>query len=142
MAATAALGGAATDVSSTWYRTLRKPSWQPPGAVFGPVWTVLYVLIAVTATRALARADPAGRRAYRRALLVNLAVNAGWSWTFFRGHRPGWATAHAALLEVSTLDLIARTRRLDPLGAGLLVPYALWGGYATALSARIAATNP
>ena len=76
----------------------------------------------------------------RRALLVNLAINAGWSWTFFRGHRPGWATGHAAVLEVSTLELIARTRRLDGAGAGLLVPYALWGGYATALSARIAAT--
>ena len=141
VAVAAALGGAATDVGSRWYTTIRKPSWQPPGAVFGPVWTVLYALIAVSAARALARADPGARRAYWRALAVNLAVNAGWSFTFFRAHRPGWATAHAAVLEASTLGLIARTRRLDGLGAGLLVPYALWGGYATALSGRIAATN-
>lgn len=140
-AATAALGGPATDVTSRWYRTLDRPSWQPPGAVFGPVWTVIYTLIAISSARALAKAHPDERGAYWRALLLNLAINAGWSWTFFRGHRPGWATVHAAVLEASTLDLLRRTWRLDTAAGAMLVPYTLWGAYATALSARIAAKN-
>jgi tryptophan-rich sensory protein len=141
LAATAVAGGIGTDVSSRWYADLDKPSWQPPGWVFGPAWTALYALTAVAAARVLDRADaPAGRR-FRRALGVNLALNAGWSWLFFTAKRPGLALAENAVLAASTLDLTRRAGAVDPTAARLLAPYAAWVAFANALNADIARRN-
>ncbi len=142
VAATAVLGGAGTDVRSRWYVDLDKPSWQPPGWVFGPAWTALYVLTAVSGARVLDRADRPARRRFARALGVNLLLNAGWSWLFFTARKPRWALAEVAVLEASTLDLVRRARRLDPAAAAMLTPYAGWVGFATALTAAIVRGNP
>lgn len=76
----AAAGAMGTDPDSPWYQRLDKPPWQPPPAAFPAVWTPLYATIAVAAARGLnASADGHERRAYGRALTVNLALNAGWS---------------------------------------------------------------
>lgn len=140
--ATAVAGGFGTDVRSRWYDRLEKPPWQPPGWVFGPAWTTLYALIAVGSSRALDRAEPGERRPYATALAANLALNTGWSWVFFTAKKPRWALAEVLLLEASTLDLVRRTRRLDPAAAALLTPYAGWVGFASALTAEIARRNP
>ncbi|MEP7091008.1 MAG: TspO/MBR family protein [Nocardioidaceae bacterium] len=139
---TALAGGLGTDVRSDWYATIDKPDWQPPGWVFGPAWTTLYALIAVSSARALEEADPAERRRFATALGVNLALNTGWSWVFFTAKRPRWALAEILVLEASTLDLVRRARRLDPGTTRLLAPYAGWVGFATALTASIARRNP
>lgn len=139
--ATAVAGAAGTDVRSRWYATLDKPRWQPPGAVFGPVWTTLYSLVAVASARALDRSGTGGRRRYAVALGANLVLNAGWPWLFFTARRPGWALVEVLALEASTLDLLRRTRRLDPKAALLLAPYAAWGGFAAALTADIVRRN-
>jgi tryptophan-rich sensory protein len=140
--ATAVAGVLGTDVGSDWYETLDKPRWQPPGRVFGPAWTTLYALIAVGSARALDRAGPEERRTYATALAVNLALNTGWTWVFFTAKRPRWALAEILVLEASTLDLVRRTRRLDPAAGALVAPYAGWVGFATALTAAIARRNP
>ncbi|RIK15952.1 MAG: TspO protein [Acidobacteria bacterium] len=145
VAATAVAGAVATDPDSLWYRTLRKPDWQPPGPAFPAVWTPLYADIAVTSAVALDRLEAAGRHgeraAYRRALAVNLALNAGWSWLFWRSRRPWLAAAECAVLAVSSADLVRRTSRASR-GAGLaLAPYAAWCAFATALSTTIAVKN-
>jgi tryptophan-rich sensory protein len=137
VAATALVGSAGTDVTSSWYRRLDEPGWQPPGPVFGGVWTALYVLLAVAGSRAV----PRGGRGYVRAYAANLVLNAGWTWAFFRAHRPPLATAEAAALAVSTADLAWRTARLDPVAGRLLLPYAGWTAFAVALSAEIARRN-
>ena len=139
--ATAVAGGLGTDVSSRWYARLDTPRWQPPGWVFGPAWTSLYALIAVGSARALDRAGPEERRAYAAALGANLVLNTGWTWLVFTAKRPRWALAEILVLEASTLDLVRRTRRLDPAAARLLVPYAGWVGFATALTASISRRN-
>lgn len=141
---TAVLGTAGTDVRSAWYRRLDKPSWQPPGPVFGVAWTVLYVLLALASGRALGRAEdrPRVRRRYLRAGLGNLVVNAGWTWLFFRARRPSLAAAEAALLAASTVDLARRSWQLDPVAGLALIPYVGWTTFATALSAEIARRNP
>ncbi|MEO5711073.1 MAG: TspO/MBR family protein [Nocardioidaceae bacterium] len=138
---TAVAGGLGTDVRSRWYAGLDKPRWQPPGWVFGPAWTALYALIAVGSAHALDRAEPEEARDYSTALAANLALNTGWTWIFFTARRPRLALAEILVLEVSTLDLVRRTKRLDPTAAALLAPYAGWVGFATALTASIARRN-
>lgn len=143
LVATALVGGLGTDVKSRWYAQLDKPDWQPPGWVFGPAWTTLYALIATGSARALDRIeDDDERYRYALALGANLALNVGWTWVFFRGKRPKWALAEVVLLELSTIDLVRRTAKVDGTAAALLVPYAAWNGFATALTASIARRNP
>jgi benzodiazapine receptor len=145
VAATAAVGGAGTDARSAWYRRLDKPSWQPPGPAFGIAWTILYVLLAASSARALDRSeqspDPAERRRYLCSYAVNLVLNAGWTWSFFRAKRPPLAVAEVVLLLASTLELTRRTYRLDQAAGIALLPYAGWTSFATALSAEIARRN-
>jgi len=144
--ATAALGGLATDPGSDWYQGLEKPPWQPPAAAFGLVWTPLYATVAASSAAALdalaEQGRDAERRAYVRALATNLALNAGWSWLFFRARRPWPATAGAAVLAASSADLTRRTLKARR-GAGLaLAAYPAWTAFATALSASVARRNP
>ena len=140
--ATAVAGGIGTDVGSRWYERLDKPRWQPPGWAFGPAWTTLYALVAVSSARVLDRAEPEDRTAFATALGANLVLNTGWTWVFFTARKPRWALLEILVLEASTLDLARRARRVDPTAAALLAPYAGWVGFATALTASIARRNP
>jgi benzodiazapine receptor len=144
VAATAAIGSvASSETRSRWYRKLEKPEFQPPPQVFPVVWTSLYADIAATSASALTALEgrPGERGRYRIALLGNLALNASWSWVFFRSHRLGLATVVAALLALSSADLVRRTGAAKP-GAGVLLsPYALWCVFATVLSAWIWGRN-
>ena len=140
---TALVGGLGTDVRSRWYDTLDRPSWQPPGWVFGPAWTTLYALIAAASARTMARIeDPEERRRYQVRLAVNLVLNVLWTWIFFSWKRPRLALAEILVLEVSTVDLLRRSARHDPASGALLAPYAGWVAFATALTAAIARRNP
>ena len=141
--ATAVIGGLGTDVRSSWYRNLDKPDWQPPGAAFGPAWTTLYGLMAVASARTLDRIEePGERRAFATAFGVNLALNAGWNWLFFKAHRPWLAAAECAVLVASSADLVRRTARSEPRAAAALAPYPVWCAFATALTVAIARRNP
>ena len=142
VAVTAVVGTAGTDVRSRWYRRLDKPSWQPPGPVFGGAWTTLYVVLALAGGRALGRAEGDRLRGYTRSYVANLVVNAGWTWVFFRARRPRLAVAESALLTASTVDLTRRTWQLDRTAGLALLPYAGWTAFATALSGEIARRNP
>ncbi|SFT02942.1 TspO/MBR family protein [Saccharopolyspora flava] len=137
--ATAVVGSLAVDAGGTWFRELRKPRWQPPPQVFGPVWSALYADIAVASAVALSRSPaPAG---YVPALAGNLVLNAGWTWVFWGARRPSWAAVEAAVLTASSADLLARTRRADPRAGAALAPYVAWCAFATALSTAIARRN-
>ena len=137
----AVIGGLGTRPTSRWYRALDKPAWQPPAAVFAPVWTTLYVLIAGGTASAMARMDERERRSLERALWVNMGLNAGWCWLFFTAERPRLALAEIVLLEASTLDLLRRVNAVDPTAHAALAPYAVWNGFATALNASIVRRN-
>lgn len=142
VAATAGAGSVASrDAMSRWYSRLRKPAYQPPRAAFPTVWTALYGDITVTSAVTLDRLRATGRhdkaRGYAVALTVNLLLNAGWSWLFFRYHRLGAATVGAAALTASSADLVRRTAEATPRGGLALLPYPLWCGFATVLSAHI-----
>lgn len=137
----AGLGGLATDTDSAWYRNLELPSWQPPGAVFGPVWAVLYALLARSAY--LAWRDLTGSR--RTPILglyaLNGALNLAWTVLFFRAHRPVIAGIEILVLLATILALIILMRPVSRQASWALVPYALWVAFATALTWAIAAKN-
>ena len=139
---TAAVGSIANTPSSGWYRSLRKPRWQPPPAAFPVVWTPLYGLLAVAGARVLDRTTGEERAAFARAYATNLALNAGWTAVFFRARRPKLALAEIAALNGSNLDLLRRAWRADRLAGSALLPYVAWTGFASALNAAIAARNP
>jgi translocator protein len=141
--ATAVAGSLATDPDSPWYRALDKPTWQPPPVAFPVVWTALYADIAATSAAVLSdgASTAAERRAYRVALAANLVLNAGWSWLFFRSHRPWLAAAECLTLTASSADLVRRTARVRPGAGAALAPYAAWCAFATVLSTAIARRN-
>jgi tryptophan-rich sensory protein len=139
--AVAVVGGLATDTSSDWYRQLDRPSWQPPGAVFGPVWTVLYVLIAIAATLAYRDVGGPRRRLVLGLFAANLALNLAWTWIFFQGHAPTAAGAEILVLLGTIIALIALLKPHNRVAAAVLVPYAAWVTFATALTWTIALRN-
>ncbi|ADP79487.1 TspO/MBR family protein [Pseudofrankia inefficax] len=142
--AVAAAGGAiGASPDSDWYRSLDKPAWQPPAAVFPAVWTPLYASIAFAGARALeASAGGARRTQLRRAFGIDLALNAGWTPLFFRARRPRLALAEIISLDVANVVLLRRAWRADPLAGAALLPYAAWTGFATGLNAAIVLRNP
>ena len=119
-----------------WYEGLAKPPGTPPNAVFGPVWTVLYVAMGVALARVL-HFVPRGL-AKRRALVwfgIQLALNLAWTPVFFGARHPGAALLVIVALLVSIVLTIRAFRPLDRPAAWLLVPYLLWVTYASYLNA-------
>ena len=142
VAACAVLGSVASrEVGSLWYRTLRKPALQPPAVTFPLVWTTLYTDLAITSAVAIDGLPRDERSAYVGALAVNLVLNTGWSWVAFKAHRLGWAIPTAAVLAVSSVDLVRRTWRADERAGLALAPYAAWCSFATVLSAELWRVN-
>jgi tryptophan-rich sensory protein len=139
--AVAVIGGLATDTSSDWYRALERPSWQPPGAVFGPVWTVLYVLLAVSATLAYRDVGGPRRRLVVGLYAANLALNLAWTWIFFQGHAPVAAGIEILFLLATIVALIRLVLPYNRAAALALAPYGAWVAFATALTWTIAASN-
>jgi len=153
--ATAIVGGLATPQGlQSWYQTLEKPAWNPPNWLFGPVWTTLYILIAIAGAIAIKQGvDPQpitednedfpakpSHQSVRAAMAVfyaQLALNALWSWLFF-----AWRRLDLALLDIVVMvslialnvGLFARLKRSCGL---LLIPYLAWVSFATVLNLTI-----
>ena len=117
-----------------WYATLKKPSWNPPGWVFGPVWTLLYTLMAVAAWLVWRQG---GLRAQRRPLslfLAQLLFNALWTPLFFGLHQPGLAFADIVLLWLALLGTVITFWKVRALAGALLLPYLAWVTFAAVLN--------
>jgi tryptophan-rich sensory protein len=141
--AAAGLGSLATFPSlPTWYAGLEKPFFTPPNEVFGPVWTVLYALMAVAGWLAW-RADAieADRKAALTAFGVQLVLNVAWSWAFFGMHSTIAGLGVIVLLIATILWTIAAFRLVSRPAAALMLPYLAWVALATALNAGIYVLN-
>jgi tryptophan-rich sensory protein len=140
--AIALLGGTLTDTGA-WYQSLARPSWTPPDAAFGAIWTVIFALWAASAVTAW-RAAPDNQTAdvLVGVFALNGAFNIGWSLLFFRMHRPDLALIEVFLLWASIAALIALTARVSRAAALMLVPYFLWVGVAAFLNWEIVRLNP
>jgi tryptophan-rich sensory protein len=126
-----------------WYRTLDKPSWNPPGAVFGPVWTTLYALmgLALVLVRRADR-DPGASTDRAQAMFgLQLALNLAWSFVFFGGQSLRGALGVIAALWVSILATIVQFWSIRRAAALLLMPYLAWVSFASLLNAEIARRN-
>lgn len=117
-----------------WYAGLNKPAFNPPPWLFGPVWTVLYVLIAVAGWR-IWHSERNSRA--MQMWWIQLALNFLWSPVFFGAHQIGLALIIIMMLLAMTLGFIATAWRLDRPAAWLFVPYAAWVGFATLLNGSI-----
>ncbi len=136
-AVVALIGGAATAASvSTWYPDLVKPPFNPPDWLFGPVWTVLYIMMAIAAWRVW-RSGHSGRRRALTAYGVQLVLNLAWSLIFFGLRQPGLALIDIVLLVAMVGLTIRLFHPIDRIAALLLVPYLAWIGFATILNAAI-----
>lgn len=124
-----------------WYEALNKPLWNPPSRVFGPVWTLLYLMIGLAGYFAWTRGRPDERRAVFTVYGAQLVLNALWSPLFFGLHRPDWALASLILLWFSILLCIGLFSQRSRLAAGLLMPYFIWVSFAGALNATISLIN-
>ncbi len=120
-----------------WYAALAKPAFNPPGWVFGPVWTVLYVMIAIAGARTWERGPAADRGLW----LTQMALNFAWSPVFFALHRPGLALAIIIALLIAIVAFIVTRWRADRVSALLFLPYAAWVAFASALNAAIVVLN-
>jgi translocator protein len=129
----AGVGGLGARSAPQTYRRLRKPVWAPPATVFGPVWTVLYITNGIAGWRIFANAT----RAVRSLHLLQLALNAAWPITFFGVRDKRTSLVVIALLDSALAAEIQQLRRQDATAAGVLVPYLVWSGYATALNAAV-----
>ena len=144
-AAVAAFGSVVSALAiEGWYVDTPKPLWNPPNAVFGPVWTVLYVLMSVAAWLIWRRPDSGLRTSALRVYGLQLAVNAIWSPVFFGlgaliGAPGVWiALGVIVVLDFLILATIIRFNDVSRLAAALLIPYWLWALFATTLNAAIA----
>jgi tryptophan-rich sensory protein len=136
--AVSGLGGAITATSvGTWYQALEKPSFNPPDWVFAPVWTALYLMMAIAAWRAWRRTRIAARGTALSVFAVQLVLNLTWSLLFF-----GLQRIDLALVEIVILLVVIGVNtvlfwRIDRLAGALFVPYLLWVAYAAALNASL-----
>lgn len=139
--AVAAIGSTVTDLGP-WYQSLKEPSWKPPDAAFGLIWTVIFALTAAAGVLAW-RSD---RRLRARQWMLGLfAINGFfnilWSLVFFKLQRPDYALVEVAALWASILVLIVFCYPRRPLAALLLVPYLLWVSVAAALNYQVVVLN-
>jgi benzodiazapine receptor len=131
----------------TWYGKLRKPDWTPPGWVFGPVWTTLYLQIAISGWliyRRTLRQPHAQRGLGRLALLawgVQLVLNLGWSAAFFGRRSPGGGLIVIVLLWTSIAATVVTTLKVSRVAGLLLLPYLAWTSFAAALNLKILQLN-
>ena len=140
--AASAVGAVASIQAESFYGQLVQPPWAPPSSVFGPVWSVLYALMAIAAWLVW---RSGGFRANRTALSlfgVQLALNALWSWLFFAWHLGAWAFADIVVLWAFIVATLVSFWRVRPLAGALLIPYLLWVSFASVLNYSVWQLNP
>lgn len=140
--ATAAIGAVASADAGSFYAQLVRPPWAPPASAFGPVWTVLYLLMGVAAWLVWREPDNSGRIAALTLFVIQLFANALWSWLFFAWRQGAFAFVEVLFLLVLIALTTAAFWRVRRLAGVLLLPYLAWVCLASALTWSVWQTNP
>jgi translocator protein len=139
--AVAIAGGLTTDIGS-WYFQLKKPAWQPPDWVFGPTWTLIFLLCVIAAAKSWIYAQSKRERWLVAVLFcVNGALNVMWSALFFSLRRPDWAFLQIFFLWLSIVILMLFLGQIYGAARWLLLPYLLWVTFAALLNASVVQLN-
>jgi len=137
-----AVGAIASVNAPDFYTMLAKPTWAPSAGVFGPIWTMLYLLMTFAAWLVWQKAGLNAAKGPLALYLLQLALNALWTWLFFRWRLGGWALMEIILLWLILLLTLVSFWRMRVLAGVLLLPYFMWVTFATALTAKIWRLNP
>ena len=140
--ATGAIGGFASIDAAGFYGNLAQPSWAPPAWLFGPVWSVLFILMGVSAWLVWREHGFRGTAAALKLYAAQLVANALWTWLFFAWQLGAMALAEIALLWLLIAATITMFWRLHRLAAILLAPYLAWVSFAAALNFALWRLNP
>lgn len=140
--AAAAIGSIASIQAAAFYRQLAQPSWAPPSSVFGPVWSLLYALMGIAAWLVWREGGWRRQRGALGLFVLQLAVNALWSWLFFGWRQGAWAFADIVLLWLLIAATVVAFRRARSLAGALLLPYLAWVSFAAALNFAVWQLNP
>jgi tryptophan-rich sensory protein len=141
--AASGIGGLASANAGSFYAELVRPTWAPPGWLFGPVWSVLFLAMAVAAWlvwRVPQASKP--RSVALRLFVIQLVANALWSWLFFAWRLGGVAFAEVLVLWLLIASTLLAFWRVRPVAALLLVPYLAWVSFAAALNYSLWQLNP
>ena len=139
---TAAIGSIASVQARSFYAELIQPAWAPPAWLFGPVWTLLYLMMAMAAWLVWRRKGFAAARFTLGLFVIQLAINALWSWLFFAWHLGGAAFADILVLLVLISATLVRFWQHSRAAALLLVPYLCWVCFAAVLNFSVWQLNP
>jgi benzodiazapine receptor len=120
-----------------WYATLAKPPFNPPNWVFAPVWSALYLLMALAVWRVLRLPPSPARRLALALVFAQLVLNAAWSWMFFAAHSPLLGLINIVPQWIAIAATVLAVARLDRVAAWCLAPLAAWVAYAVALNAAL-----
>ena len=120
-----------------WYRTLTKPAWNPPDSIFGPVWTTLYLMMAIAAWWIWKPTGFVGSARPLILFLTQLILNVAWSWVFFGLHEPGWAFIEIIVLWLAIVTTMVAFFRRSRVAGWLMVPYLAWVSFAGVLNFTI-----
>jgi translocator protein len=120
-----------------WYPTLDKPGWTPPNWIFGPVWTVLYLAMAVAAWMVWLRRSSSYVTSALILFAFQLVLNLAWSGLFFGLRAPGAALIEIVILWCAIAGTVASFRRISAAAGWILLPYLAWVGFAAALNFAI-----
>ena len=142
VALAAGLAAIASVDAPTFYEELAKPQWAPPSSLFGPVWTVLYVLMGVAAWLVWRERGFSGAPMALTLFLIQLVANALWSWLFFAWRQGMFAFVDIVVLAVLVALTVVTFWRVRPLAGALLLPYLAWVVYAAELNYRVWQDNP
>ena len=138
VAAASILGQIATTPNLVpWYAGLAKPSFNPPNWIFGPVWSALYLLMAIALWRILRLPRSLGRRTALALFFVQLTLNVGWSWMFFAAHSPLLGLVNIVPQLLAVIATAIACGHIDRIAGWCLAPLAGWVGFATLLNASI-----
>ncbi len=130
--AAAALG--ARFLPDEWYRQLKKPNWNPPSSIFAPAWTILYLLMAAAAWLVWRHYGIEGALIPLILFIIQLLLNAAWTWLFFGLHRPLSALIDILILWLTILATLTSFWQLEPVAGILLLPYLAWVSFAALLN--------
>jgi benzodiazapine receptor len=121
----------------TWYAELNKPAFNPPNWLFGPVWTLLYILMAIAAWLLWQQRQTSAAKLALKLFALQLLLNLLWSFIFFGCHAPLYAYLEISLLWLAILFTIINAHRVSAAAAWLLIPYLFWVGFASVLNYAI-----